>query len=97
MLFNAVFDKTHDQHQASARREPGEALQDGIVGGVDLIQAAAGRYHGHRKLLQEVTAQRTPDETSEGVTEKSEAMLLGGARDKMRAQHTGDNLNDEIG
>ena len=61
MLLDAVFDKTHDQHQASARRESGETLQDGIVGGVDLVQAAARRHHGHRQPLQEVAAQGAGD------------------------------------
>jgi len=69
VLLDAVLDKTHDQHQAAAGREPGEALQDGIVGGADLIQAAARRHHGHRKFLQEVAAQGAGDRADDGVTE----------------------------
>ena len=68
ILLNAVFDKTDDQRQASAGGEPGEGLQNDIIGGVDLIQAAAGGDHGDGKLLQESAAQRAADRTDEGVT-----------------------------
>jgi hypothetical protein len=47
--------------------------------------------------LQEITAQGAPDQACDGVTEKSEAVLLGSTRHEMRAQNTRDYLNDEIG
>jgi hypothetical protein len=48
VMIHAVLDKTYRQHQASARRYGGEALQHRIVDGANLVEAAAGRDQGDR-------------------------------------------------
>lgn len=96
-VIDAVLDKTYHQHQASARRYAGEALQDRIVDGANLIQAATGSDQGDRERLQEIAAEGAPDCTGEGMTQKSEAMLTRGGCRKMRADNARKNLNNEIG
>jgi hypothetical protein len=96
-MIDAVFDKTHDQHQASARCYSGEALQHRIVDGSNLIQAAAAGDQGDGERLQEIAAQGAADCADEGVTQKSEAMLARGGCREMRANNAGENLNNKIG
>jgi hypothetical protein len=97
MMIDTVLDEAHDQRKTSARRYSSQSLHDGIIRGADLVQAAIGRYHGHGKLLQEIAAQTAPDRTGGGVPEKSETVLPGRRRRKMRAKNARDNLNNEIG
>lgn len=96
-MIDAVFNKTHDQHQASARRYSGEALQHRIVDGSNLIQAAAAGDQSDGERLQEIAAQRAPDGADEGVAQKSEAMLARGNCREMRANNARENLNNKIG
>jgi phage gp46-like protein len=96
-MINAVLDKTYHQHQASARRYAGEALQHRIVDGADHIQAAAARDQSDGKRLQEVAAEGAADGADEGVTQKSEAMFARGRRREMRAENARENLNNKIG
>jgi hypothetical protein len=96
-MIKAVLDKTYRQHQASARRYAGEALQNGIVDGADHILAAAAGDQSDGKRLQEIAAERAADGANEGVTSKSEAVLARGSRREMRADNTGEKLDDEIG
>jgi hypothetical protein len=96
-MINAVFDETHDQHEASASGYSGKTLQDRIVGSANLIQAAAAGHHDYGKRLQEIPAQGAPDRADEGVTEKSEAIFFSGGRDKMRTKNARENLNSKIG
>jgi hypothetical protein len=60
-MINAVFDETHDQHQASARRYSGETLQHRVVDGGNLIQAAAAGDQSDGERLQEIAAQGAAD------------------------------------
>lgn len=95
-MISAVLDETYDQHQASARRYAGEALQNRIVDGANLVQAAATRDQRDGKRLQEVAAEGTADGADQGVTQKSEAVLPGGRRREMRAENACKNLNNKI-
>jgi hypothetical protein len=96
-MINAVLDKTYHQHQASARRYAGEALQDRIVDGANLIEAAAARDEGDGERLQKIAAEGAADSADEGVTQKSEAMFARGSRREMRAENARENLNNKIG
>jgi hypothetical protein len=96
-MINAVLDKTYHQHQASARRYACEALENRIVDGANLIQAAAARDQSDGKRLQEIAAQPAANGTDEGVTQKSEAMFARGRRREMRAENARENLNNKIG
>src|ERR1700722_11968478 len=97
MMLNAVLDEAYDQHQTAARRDSGKALQHGIIGGGELVQTAVGRHHGYSKPLQEIATQGASDRADEGVTDKSETVLLGGRRRKVCAKYAGDYLNNKIG
>jgi hypothetical protein len=95
-MINAVFNKTHDQRQASARRYAGEALQNCVVDGPDHIQAAATRDQRDGKRLQEVAAEGAADGADESVAQKSEVMFARGSRREMRAENACKNLNNKI-
>ena len=96
-MIHAVLDKTYRQHQASARRYAGEALQNRIVDRANLVEAAAGRDQSDRERLQEIAAEGAAGGAGEGVTNKSEPMLARGGCRKMRADNAGKNLNNKIG
>ena len=96
-MIHAVLDKTYRQHQASARRYAGEALQNRVVDRANLVEAAAGRDQGDRERLQEIAAEGAADGADEGVAEKSEAMFARGSCCEMRAENAGKNLNNKIG
>jgi hypothetical protein len=96
-MINAVLDETYRQHQASARRDAGESLQDRVVDSANLIQATVTRDQGDGERLQEIAAESAADGADQGVTEKSEAMFVRGGCREMRAENAGNNLNDEIG
>lgn len=96
-MIHAVLDKTYRQHQASARRYAGEALQNRIVDGANLAEAAVRRDQVDRERLQEITAEGAADGAGEGMTDKSETMLARGGCRKMRADNARKNLNNKIG
>jgi hypothetical protein len=96
-MIHAVLDKTYRQHQASARRYAGEALQNRVVDRANLVEAAAGRDQRDRERLQEIAAEGAADGASEGMADKSKAMLARGGCRKMRADNARKNLNNKIG
>jgi hypothetical protein len=96
-MIYAVLDKTYRQHQASARRYAGEALQNRIVDRANLVEAAVRGDQVDRERLQEIAAEGAADGAGEGMTGKSETMLARGGCRKMRADNAGKNLNNKIG
>jgi hypothetical protein len=92
-MIHAVLDKTYRQHQASARRYAGETLQNRIVDGANLVEAAVRRDQVDRERLQEIAA----DGAGEGMTDESKTMLARGGCRKMRADNARKNLNNKIG
>jgi hypothetical protein len=59
-MINAVFDETHDQHEASASGYSGKTLQDRIVGSGNLIQAAAAGHQGYGSVCRKYPLKAPP-------------------------------------